>query len=73
VLQTIKKENLLANVKVVEDYLYKGLNRIASDERGRIKNIRGKGNLIAFDCELRNGADLHKALRAKGINTSNLL
>jgi 4-aminobutyrate aminotransferase-like enzyme len=70
-LQTIKKENLLENVKAVESYLYNELENIASGEHGKIRNIRGKGNLIAFDCEFRDKIDLHQILRTKGINTSN--
>lgn len=57
----------------MENYISSRLERIAKSSEGGIKNIRGKGNLIAFDCEPKKEMDVHKTLRSKGVNTSNLL
>lgn len=49
------------------------LESLNKDTSNQLRNIRGKGLLVAFDYELKKkNLDLHKALRDKGLNTGTL-
>lgn len=72
-LETIESRKLLENVRTVEGRLVKALGSIWDRKNGSIKNVRGKGNMIAFDYEATKELDLHKVLRERGINTGKLV
>jgi L-lysine 6-transaminase len=50
-LEIMVDENILENVRVRHDQVIEGLTALAAAHPGRIKGIRGRGLMIAFDLE----------------------
>lgn len=68
IIEEIERLDLVTNTKVVGDYLYSGIERLAARYPGEILNLRGKGQgtFIAFDSPRRD--EFLKKAKSVGVN-----
>lgn len=68
IIGEIKRLNLVENTRQVGDYLYSGIERLASQYPGEFMNLRGKGQgtFIAFDSPRRD--EFLKKAKSVGVN-----
>lgn len=68
IIKEIERLDLVNNTKLVGDYLYAGIERIAAQYPGEILNLRGKGQgtFIAFDSPRRD--EFLKKAKSVGVN-----
>lgn len=64
IISEIRTHKLLETVTRVGDYLMEKLTELS--ERYPIKNVRGQGTFMAFDCEDRD--KVIQMMRSKGVN-----
>jgi len=68
VLETVDKDGLQALVRQIGEKLYGTLEKASHSYPQYIKNLRGVGNIIAFDCESPEKRDeFHKRIRNNGV------
>jgi 4-aminobutyrate aminotransferase/(S)-3-amino-2-methylpropionate transaminase len=68
VLETVEKDGLQSLVREIGEKLYGILEKASHAYPQYVKNLRGVGNIIAFDCESPEKRDeLHKRIRNNGV------